>query len=80
MRQFLNTLYWVILLTIFTVWITDYTRTVMKEPPIFAISKKVKNYDDGNITTYKGIGYKIVFYNRDSYTAGVRYMPIYKNN
>ena len=55
----------------------DYFATVKKVEPLFCFKEEIEKFDDGEVITYTGLGYKIIKYNRNSYTKGFIYTHIF---
>ena len=54
----------------------DYFAVLKRVEPLFCITEHTKKYDDGEVKTWIGLGYKIIKYNRESYTKGIVYTHI----
>lgn len=74
--RILNAVLWVIVLLWMAVCLVDFYKTHNDEKPIFTFKHEVTKYDDGNVESYTGLGYKIYYYNRASY-KGVQYGPFW---
>ena len=67
----------IILTTITIAILFDYFAAVRKVEPLFCFKEEVEQFDDGEIKTYIGLGYKIIKYDRESYTKGIVYTHIF---
>ncbi len=47
----------------------DYFRVRQSKEPMFCISEKTVDYDDGSNTICTGLGYKVIHYNRTCLNA-----------
>lgn len=61
--------FWLCVIILAAVWLTDFYKMKNSEKPIFCIKEKVHEFDDGTVNECVGLGYKIYEYNRDSIHA-----------
>ena len=63
----------IVVLIILFVWIvivfSDYFRVRQEKNPMFCISEEEHEYNDGTTYICKGIGYKVIYYNRECLAA-----------
>lgn len=71
----------VAILALVIIWIIiffiDYFRARQSKDPIFCISEQTKEYEDGNVYSCTGLGYKMYRYNRNSIDASIEFGPFF---
>lgn len=67
--RIINLIIWIVLIAWAFCLITDYLNATNEKDPKFCISEETKEYSDGNVYICTGPGYKLIKYNRASYTA-----------
>ena len=72
-----NILFWGVLSILSIIWITDFTRVQKEEKPLFCISKKILEFEDGTVDECIGLGYKFYQYNRESINGARQFSPFY---
>lgn len=72
-----NIIFWLVMLVLFITWITDFVKTQNYDTPVFTFKKNELVYKDGTITEYIGLGYKVVYYDRDSMSLQTQFSPIF---
>ena len=69
------------ILSIVIIWIIcffiDYARSRQSKFPLFCINENVKHYDDGEVYSCTGLGYKMYKYNRQSIPLTVQFGPFF---
>lgn len=75
----INVLLWVILIAWMGICIWDFVNVKTDKEPIFCISKKTIKYDDGEVETCTGPGYKVFNYKRESF-KGREFGPFWKKD
>lgn len=75
-HKVMNYSLWIILIAWMIICLVDFFRTQNIKKPIFTFAKTETKYEDGKVTCYKGILYKVYFYERDSFN-GVEYGPFW---
>lgn len=55
----------------------DYFRARQEKMPIFCLEKTEQKYEDGKVTTCKGLGYKMYKYERASIPIRVQFGPFF---
>ena len=75
-RRVKQSLFWIIMATITLAILFDYFTVIKKVEPMFCFTEHTKKYDDGEVKTWIGLGYKIIKYDRESYTKGIVYTHI----
>lgn len=64
-----NIVLWIILFVWMGIVFFDFYRVTTKKDPVLCISKDTIEYDDGNVYSCLGLGYKVYKYDRASYSA-----------
>ncbi len=72
-----NFIFWVIILGLFAVWVTDFMRVRDDKKPMFCIKKIEHKYDDGTTEECVGLGYKVYNYNRKSINLKSQFAPFF---
>lgn len=71
----------IIVLALVIIWIScffiDYFRARQSKKPIFCISQSTKKYDDGEVYSCTGLGYKMYKYDRTSIPASLEFGPFF---
>ena len=71
----------IVILALIIIWIIiffiDYFRARQSKTPIFCISEKTKEYEDGTVYSCTGLGYKMYKYDRASINASVEFGPFF---
>lgn len=74
--KILNVILWIVLFVWMALCLVDFYKTHKKEEPLFTFKKYTQKYEDGEVTSYTGLGYKIYNYNRKCYN-GVEFGPFW---
>lgn len=61
-----NLVFWVFIVSLFTVWTIDFINVKNHREPAFCIKEKVHKYKDGTTTECIGLGYKVYTNKRKS--------------
>jgi len=75
-NQVFNIIFWIVIIGLFIIWITDFIMVKTEKDPVFCISRETYKYDDGETKECVGLGYKIFEYNRDKY-QGYEFGPFF---
>lgn len=75
----INVILWVLLFSYVTICLVDLNKARNKELPIFTFKHISKKYNDGNVDSYVGLGYKVYNYKRKCFT-GIEYVPIWSKD
>lgn len=71
----------IVVLTLIIIWIiiffVDYFRAREAKMPIFCIMENTKKYDDGEVYSCTGLGYKMYKYDRSSIDASIEFGPFF---
>lgn len=67
---------WVLLFAWITICLIDYFRVKDSKEPKFCIKSETKTYDDGNVKSCLGLGYKVYTYKLENYN-GVEFGPFW---
>lgn len=68
-RIIFDVVFWTVIAVLAIVWLTDFIKVQNDKDPVFCISKKTHEFDDGVVNECVGLGYKIYNYDRDSIDA-----------
>lgn len=71
----------IVILSIVIIWIivffVDYFRARQSKNPIFCFHKVTKKYDDGEVFSCTGLGYKMYRYDRASISTKIEFGPFF---
>lgn len=71
----------IVILTLVVIWIlcffVDYFRARQSKTPFFCFAKEIKKYDDGEVFSCTGLGYKMYRYDRASISTKVEFGPFF---
>lgn len=76
-KRIWNFIFWLAIICLFAIWITDFVRTKREEKPIFCIKEVEHKYDDGTTTECDGLGYKVFTYKRESIKLKSQFSPFF---
>lgn len=76
-RLMFNIFFWIGLSTLGLIWIVDFNKVQNEKKPIFCISKKNHEFEDGNVEECIGLGYRVFEYNRESIKGVRQFSPFY---
>ena len=75
----INVILWFVLFVWMGLCIVDYFRARQETYPIFTFNKKTIPYSDGQVVRFTGLGYRVYYYERDSY-KGVDFGPFWSKD
>lgn len=75
-RKIFDVVFWVCITILAAIWLTDFFRIKSDNDPMFCLSKKTHDFDDGTVEECKGLGYKVYEYNRKSLN-GYQFGPFF---
>lgn len=70
-------IFWLLIIGLAAVWITDFIRVKNSETPVFCIKKTVETFDDGTVNVCNGAGYNVYEYNRKSINIKMQFSPFF---
>lgn len=76
-KKIFNVVFWVVIVGLLIVWITDFIMVKNEKDPIFCLSTKIHTYEDGKVTECVGLGYKVYNYERSSMSTAVQFSPFF---
>lgn len=76
LKRILNISLWALLFIWMAFCITDFILAKTDNKPVFCTFSKTTKYDDGNVKSCIGLGYKVYAYDRDSY-SGIEFAPLW---
>lgn len=77
LKKVWNIVFWTLFVCIFAIWIIDFVQVKREKEPIFCISEKVHEYEDGTTKECVGLGYKVYTYNRKSLNIKSQFSPFF---
>ena len=77
LKKVWNIVFWTLFVCLFTVWIIDFIQVKREEEPIFCISEKIHEYEDGTTKECVGLGYKVYTYDRKSLNIKSQFSPFF---
>lgn len=63
-NKIMNVILWIVLFVWMAICLIDFYNTTQEKEPIFCLKKETTKYDDGNVKSCLGLGYKVYHYNR----------------
>lgn len=79
LSKVINIILWIILFIWMGVCLTDFYNVKNEKEPMFCIKKGTTKYDDGTVDYCIGAGYKIYYYNRQTFNA-IEFGPIWSKD
>ena len=77
LKKVWNIVFWTLFVCLFAVWIIDFIQVKREEEPIFCISEKIHEYEDGTTKECVGLGYKVYTYDRKSLNIKSQFSPFF---
>lgn len=74
--KIVNVVLWIILFAWLAMCLTDFYKTRNREKPIFTFKTQTYKYEDGEVKSYLGLGYKIYNYKRKCFD-GTEFGPFW---
>lgn len=74
-----NVVLWIILFVWMGICLIDFYNVHQKKEPVFCITKKTTKYDDGEVNSCLGLGYKVYKYDRQSFN-GIEFGPFWSKD
>ena len=68
-NKIMNVILWIVLLVWMAICLVDFYNTHQEKEPMFCLKKEVTKYDDGQVRSCLGLGYKVFHYERSSFRA-----------
>lgn len=68
-HKVMNIVLWILLLAWMLVVLVDFYNVSKEKEPIFCIDKNTTEYDDGDVNSCLGLGYKVYRYERSCFSA-----------
>ena len=76
-RIIFDIVFWVCIVILATVWLTDFIRMNKSKEPMFCLAQKTHKFNDGTVDECIGLGYKIYDYHRDSLDNAHQFSPLF---
>ena len=76
-KKIFDVVFWVIIVGLAIIWLTDFINVKANKDPIFCISQKTHTFDDGTVEECVGLGYKVYTYDRSSFSKGRQFGPFF---
>ena len=68
-NKVMNVILWIVLFAWMAICLVDFYKTHQEQEPMFCLKKEVTKYDDGQVRSCLGLGYKVYHYERKSFKA-----------
>ena len=68
-RIIFDVAFWVCFAFLVAIWVIDFVKVQKKSEPVFCLSEKTHEFDDGTVEECTGLGYKVFIYKRKSLEA-----------
>ncbi len=72
----INIVIWVILFAWLIICVIDFNKTHKRQKPIFTFKSETVKYEDGEVDSYLGLGYRVFHYKRKCFD-GVEFGPFW---
>ena len=76
-KKIFDVVFWIVIVGLAIIWITDFINVKNDKDPIFCISQKTHTFDGGTVEECVGLGYKVYDYNRTSLSYGRQFGPFF---
>lgn len=76
-RKIFDVVFWVAIVILAAIWLTDFFRMQNDEKPVFCLAQKTHKFDDGTVDECVGLGYKIYDYKRESLKGAHQFGPFF---
>lgn len=76
-KKIFDVVFWIVIIGLIIIWITDFINVKNDKDPIFCISQKTHIFDDGSVEECIGLGYKVYTYNRSSFNNARQFGPFF---
>ena len=76
-KRIFDVIFWVAIILLAIIWITDFSRLQGEKEPMFCLSEKTHEFDDGTVYECKGLGYNIYQYDRESIDVRNQFSPFF---
>ena len=76
-QKIFDIVFWVCIVILAVIWLTDFFRMRDNKEPVFCLSKKTHEFDDGTVDECVGLGYKIYDYHRESLNGAHQFSPFF---
>jgi len=76
-KTIFNIFFWLAVIVLAFIWITDYTRVRDNKEPKYCVSTKIHEFEDGSVTECVGLGYKTYKYERISLPSSIEFGPFF---
>lgn len=77
LRRVWDIVFWVGIIVLAAIWLTDFIKVQNEEKPIFCLVEKTHEFDDGTVDECVGLGYKVYEYNRESLSNARQFSPFF---
>lgn len=75
-KKIINITLWSVLIIWIIICFIDFTLVKTENKPVFCTFSKTTEYNDGNVNSCYGLGYKVYNYEREDFT-GLEFAPIW---
>lgn len=78
-NKVMNVILWIVLFVWMAICLVDFYKTHKRQEPIFTFKHETVKYEDGEVDSYLGLGYKIYDYKRKCFN-GIEYGPFWSKD
>ena len=78
-NKVMNVILWIVLIVWMVICLVDFFLTQKRQEPIFTFKHETVKYEDGEVDSYLGLGYKIYNYKRKCFN-GTEYGPFWSKD
>lgn len=68
-NKIINVILWIVMIAWMAMCLYDFYRVHTEKEPVFCLKKETTKYEDGNVDSCLGLGYKVYNYKRSSFRA-----------
>ena len=72
-----DVVFWGCFVILMSVWLTDFFRVKANKKPVFCLSEKTHQFEDGTVNECVGLGYKVYEYHRQSLNNAYQFSPFF---
>ena len=76
-KTIFNVIFWVAIIGLAAIWLTDFIKVQNEKGPMFCLSEKTHEFEDGTVDECVGLGYKVYTYNRESLKNARQFSPFF---
>lgn len=76
-RKLFDWVFWIGITLLAIIWLTDFIKIQNEKDPVFCLSRKTHEFEDGTVEQCVGLGYNIYEYDRESLSNAVQFSPFF---